>query len=271
MRTLTAGAFAKLCNVPKGTILFYDRTGLLKPAHVEANGYRRYGIEQYYAFSLIRLLKMSGCPLEEIKRRLRRMDGQEFLAFLKERERALGEELDGLQRKRAQLKDMADCLEEALSMSYDTVEFADMPEERLEIWTTGASLEDTEETAVYRSQRYDEFLRNQEGIPRRPRGEMLSADAARNERFLELSYFQGARRDSPGGSIHLKPAGRYAVMAHNGSFLSHAKALKRMLEHLDASGHVADAGIYAYDMVGYAVKDSEECFRIKYCVRIVDA
>lgn len=271
MRTLTAGAFAKLCHVPKGTILFYDRAGLLKPAHVEANGYRRYGIEQYYTFSLIRLLKMSGCSLEEIKRHLRCMDGQEFLAFLKARERALSKELAELQRKKVQLKDMADCLEEALSMNYDSVEFTTAPEERLEIWPTGASLEDSEETAVYRFQRYNEFLENQKGIPRQPHGEILSADAARDEEFLELAYFQRARRESAEERFHLKPAGRYAVMAHNGSFLSHAKALKKLLDYLDASGYGTDTQIYAYDMVGYTVKDNEECFRIKYCVRIIDA
>lgn len=270
MRTLTAGAFAKLCHVPKGTILFYDRAGLLKPARVEANGYRRYGIEQYYTFSLIKLLKMSGCSLEEIKTHLRCMDGQEFLAFLRARERALGAELAELQRRKAQLKDMADCLEDALSMDYDSVVIADAPEERLEVWPTGAALEDSEETAVYRFQRYNEFLETQSGIPRQPHGEILSADAARNEKFLELAYFQRAQRDSGGASPHVKPAGRYAVMAHNGTFRTHGKALKKMLDSLAGSGYAIDDHVYAYDMVGYRAKDDEEYFRIKYCVRILD-
>lgn len=270
MRTLTAGAFAKLCHVPKGTILFYDRAGLLKPAHVEANGYRRYGIEQYYTFSLIRLLKMSGCSLEEIRKHLRCMDGPDFLAFLRARERALRTELAELRRKKVQLQDMADCLEEALSMSYDKVELAEAPEERLEIWPTGASLEDSEETAVYRMRRYNEFLESQKGIPRQPHGEVLSVDAAAEGKFLELAYFQRARRESAGARLHVKPAGLYAVMGHNGTFLSHGEAVKKMITSLYASGHIIDSSVYAYDMVGYMVKNDEECFRIKYCVRILD-
>lgn len=270
MRTLTAGAFAKLCHVPKGTILFYDRAGLLKPAHVEANGYRRYGIEQYYTFSLIKLLKMSGCSLEEIRKHLRCMDGPEFLAFLRARERALQAELAELHRKKVQLMDMADCLEEALSMAYDRVEFADAPEERLEIWPTEASLEDSEETAVYRFQRYNEFLEGQKGIPRQPYGEILSVDAAAEGKFLELAYFQRARRASAGERYHVKPAGLYAVLAHNGTFLSHGEALKKLVLTLRKSGYVIDRSLYAYDMVGYMVINDEECFRIKYCVRILN-
>ena len=269
MRTLTAGAFAKLCKVPKGTILFYDRVGLLKPSHVEANGYRRYGIEQYYTFALIKLLKMTGCSLEEIKEHLHNMDGQDFLAFLRERGVALRDEIAELQRKKVQLKDMADCLKEALAMTYDSVEFRDMPEECLEVWATDATLEESEETAVYRFQRYNEFLTNQKEIPRYPYGEILSVDAARQAKFLELAYFQKVRRETPNGRLLLKPAGRYAVMGHNGTFLSHGEAVKNMVDSLCNTGYSIDNVIYAYDMVGYQIKEDEECFRIKYCVRII--
>ena len=31
---MTTGAFAELCGTQKGTLLFYDREGLLKPKHI---------------------------------------------------------------------------------------------------------------------------------------------------------------------------------------------------------------------------------------------
>ena len=45
---LTSGEFASLCGTQKGTLLFYEKEGLLKPKHVSENRYRRYGIEQYF-------------------------------------------------------------------------------------------------------------------------------------------------------------------------------------------------------------------------------
>lgn len=64
---LTTGEFARLCGTTRETILHYDRKGLLTPKYIADNGYRLYGIEQYFDFDLICLLKEGGSTLEEIK------------------------------------------------------------------------------------------------------------------------------------------------------------------------------------------------------------
>lgn len=46
MKLLHTGAFAKLCGVRKGTLLFYDKEGGLRPKYISGNGYRRYGMDQ---------------------------------------------------------------------------------------------------------------------------------------------------------------------------------------------------------------------------------
>ena len=43
----TTGQFAELCGVKKQTLFHYDDIGLLVPALVEDNGYRRYSYSQY--------------------------------------------------------------------------------------------------------------------------------------------------------------------------------------------------------------------------------
>ena len=45
---LTTGEFASLCSTQKGTLLFYEKEGLLRPKHVSENRYRRYGVEQFF-------------------------------------------------------------------------------------------------------------------------------------------------------------------------------------------------------------------------------
>ena len=67
MKLLHTGAFAKLCGVRKGTLLFYDKEGVLRPKYISGNGYRRYGMDQYYEFALLSLLKDTGGSLKEIK------------------------------------------------------------------------------------------------------------------------------------------------------------------------------------------------------------
>lgn len=59
--------FARLCGLPKDTVLYYDRIGLLRPAKVGSNGYRYYTFDQLFTANLIEGLKLSHMTLDEIR------------------------------------------------------------------------------------------------------------------------------------------------------------------------------------------------------------
>lgn len=62
------GTFARLLNVPKHTLLYYDKIGLFRPEIIDSeNGYRYYSQSQFYLFNVIRFLKDLGMPLKEIQ------------------------------------------------------------------------------------------------------------------------------------------------------------------------------------------------------------
>mgnify|MGYP000858061038 CR=1 FL=1 len=130
---LTTGKFAKLCGTQKGTLLFYDKEGLLKPKHVSENGYRYYDIDQYFEFDLLSMLKEVGSSLKEIKMHLRHMDGEGFMSFLEEKQVAAKRELNRLRQRALMLGDMAECLREALNFDYDVLIVEQQEEERLEV------------------------------------------------------------------------------------------------------------------------------------------
>ena len=56
-----------MCGLPKDTILYYDRIGLLHPAKVGSNGYRYYSFDQLFTAHLIESLKLSHMTLDEIR------------------------------------------------------------------------------------------------------------------------------------------------------------------------------------------------------------
>lgn len=62
----TINEFAELCEVPKSTLLVYDKKGILKPIKVGANGYRYYSPEQFYEYYVIKAFQMAGSSLAEI-------------------------------------------------------------------------------------------------------------------------------------------------------------------------------------------------------------
>lgn len=60
------GDFSRLTNVPVKTLRYYAEIGLLKPALIEDNHYRYYGLEQLLAIKRILELKDTGFTLNEI-------------------------------------------------------------------------------------------------------------------------------------------------------------------------------------------------------------
>ncbi|MDE6181860.1 MAG: MerR family transcriptional regulator, partial [Eubacteriales bacterium] len=64
---LTISQFAKIYNVNKKTLIYYDEIDLFKPAIVKDNGYRFYTIYQIAIFEVILVLKELGMPLKKIK------------------------------------------------------------------------------------------------------------------------------------------------------------------------------------------------------------
>ncbi len=59
--------FAKMNNVNKRTLHYYDEVNIFTPALKKENGYRYYNVQQIYEFQLILWLRELGMSIEEIK------------------------------------------------------------------------------------------------------------------------------------------------------------------------------------------------------------
>lgn len=103
-RLYQTGQFAQRASVTLRTLRYYDKVGLLSPAHHTESGYRLYAEEDLLTLQHILALKFLGFSLEEIKRCLRR--GPKQLAEVLAQQRAMMEE------KRAQLDTIVKAIEE---------------------------------------------------------------------------------------------------------------------------------------------------------------
>ena len=65
---MNTSEFARICRTERRTIHYYDAIGLLKPDHVQENGYREYSAEQVEQMDTIRILQSSGYTLKEIQK-----------------------------------------------------------------------------------------------------------------------------------------------------------------------------------------------------------
>lgn len=133
-KLLTTGAFARLCKTTKETLFHYDRENVLRPRYTASNGYRYYALDQLWDFEIIATLKDIGSSLQEIRYYLQDTEPARLLPFLKEKDRALDEEIARLRLRKLFLGDILKSLSELSSSRLDTVSLVRQKEALLEVW-----------------------------------------------------------------------------------------------------------------------------------------
>ncbi|CAH1562800.1 MerR family transcriptional regulator [Vibrio owensii] len=105
---LTVTQLARECGLSRTTILYYEREGLLAPAHRSDNGYRWYGEKEIQRLKTISSYRSYGLPISSI-RTLLAQKGKSQAEILKDHFNELEREIQNL---RAQQKAIVVLLQE---------------------------------------------------------------------------------------------------------------------------------------------------------------
>lgn len=100
----TAGELATLFNIPKQTLLYYDKMNLLTPEFIAENGYRHYSLKQYLTLEVIVNLRKLDIPISKIKEYIENRDIDSFDKLLLEKERECDEIIEKNLKNKKQLK-----------------------------------------------------------------------------------------------------------------------------------------------------------------------
>ena len=96
MKRLTTAQFAKLHEVNKRTLHYYDQIGLFRPLTKAENGYRYYDISQSIDFEYIRMLKELNMSIEEIETYRKNPTPADFLKIVNEKEKEIDKQIQKL-------------------------------------------------------------------------------------------------------------------------------------------------------------------------------
>lgn len=128
---LTAAQFAKLHNVNKRTLHYYDDIGLFSPRYKGENGYRYYEYSQGMVFEYIRMLKDIRLSIGEIKSLIHTFDEEKFLAMVSGKQKEIDMEIEKLKKAKSVLNQKREHLLLCRKASDMRIEIADWKEERL--------------------------------------------------------------------------------------------------------------------------------------------
>ncbi|MGF1680105.1 MerR family transcriptional regulator [Photobacterium minamisatsumaniensis] len=96
---LTVTALAKRCKISRTTVLYYERAGLLQPAHRADNGYRYYGDKEIKRLETILSYRSFGVSVEEIAPLLNTQCEQNQQQLLHDQFNALESEIQRLRKQ----------------------------------------------------------------------------------------------------------------------------------------------------------------------------
>lgn len=117
----TAGELARLFNIPKQTMLYYDKMGILKPEFVAENGYRYYSTPQYLTLEIILFLRKMDISVPDIHKFLENRSRDNILRILDRRKEECLQQIDQARRLIHSLDTYRNTLERSQSLPLNQV------------------------------------------------------------------------------------------------------------------------------------------------------
>ena len=102
---LTVSQYAKLHNVNKRTLHYYDEIGIFSPDYKGDNGYRYYDYMQGVDFEYIKMLKELNMGLDEIKKYIDNPNEEDFKEIAEVKIKEINQEIKLLNRRKEVLED----------------------------------------------------------------------------------------------------------------------------------------------------------------------
>ena len=127
-KLFTIGQFAKLHEINKKTLTWYDEIGILKPAVIRENGYRYYSFAQSSILETILMLRELNVSISEIQNFLKNRSAFSFETLMTDKIRALDDTIAHLQALRAVMHEKRQNMSTVRSIDISAFSIIDKPE-----------------------------------------------------------------------------------------------------------------------------------------------
>ncbi|ADO55168.1 MerR family transcriptional regulator [Paenibacillus polymyxa] len=263
-KTYLTGEFAKLLEINKDTLLYYDKIDLFKPAGTFDNGYRYYTFEQFDQFVAIQSLRAVEVPIKELKTYFDAPNVQALQQLAMEQQEKVAMEIQKLQ-------DIQFFLERtvALTKEMEEVSFGEVLMKQLPAEPVVYSDEKIDWSSLSMEELYEQttpFLKKHGIKSTAAYGTVYTKEDFLNKKFEGVSYL--CRLDDP--SARMKPAGHYAVIYHQGPYdeISQTETYNTLLAYLEQEQLALDGDIYEEYLLHSIAAKEEKDYITKISVKV---
>ncbi|QIK69518.1 MerR family transcriptional regulator [Erysipelothrix sp. HDW6C] len=238
---ITTGQFAKLANVPKHVLFYYDEIDLFKPEFVEDNGYRYYAYHQYYAFIVITFLRDMGMPLAEIKDYLDNRSPDHLTSILTQRLDMIEENIQKLMLSQNFITHTLDNIKIAQQSPLDICQIKETHQELLIISQESPTRNPKDYLSELTAFSVDNGITFVNYIGTMIHRDDVFAGNPRNHSF----HYATVLGEMDATNTITRPKGKYLTYLHHGDFDSIYKGYEAMVDY--AKNHQLKLGDYFYE------------------------
>lgn len=264
---LTTGQFAKILNVSKDTLFYYDRVGIFSPEVKSSNGYRYYLINQIDVFNVISTLKELDMPLKEIKDYLAKRSPEELVHLLEEKEITINKKIKKLQKMEKMILNKRRITEKVIKLDYSLITFEEKNTEFLILTKAEPNLENK---SIYNSMiKHKELLNDYNLENSENLGWMVDVRHIKDNQAFTYDYLFSRATKKSNHYNFVKRKGMYLTAYHTEGY-SHVKETYNRLLNFSYKNKLKIQGYFYEDILldELSVKGYEK-YLIKISVEIL--
>lgn len=250
---LTTSQFARLHNVNKRTLHYYDSIGLCSPKTKGDNGYRYYDLSQSIDFEYILMLKELKMSIGEITDYIKNPSLEKFLTLSEEKEVELDAQIKRLQSIKKMIHTKKKQVESCIALKESSIEMKKCKEEKLLVLPYDFYDDDLSRAFSYMKDTWN-IQQIRMGV-----GGIITVEKILKKDFSQYDgLYTPALNTAPKKSIFHRPAGDYLCCYHRGKWDTLPLAYEKILAFA-AERHFTLTG-YAYEigLNEFAISDEED-------------
>lgn len=259
----SAGELAKLQNVSKQTLLYYDHIGLFKPSYTDPeNGYRYYSAEQLDYLDTILIMKKIGFSLHDIQQQMESYTTKNSILSFRQQLLVIKRKIKELSLIQSRLEHRCEQVEQACAKKgSDPV--VSMAEETFVLYHHVASPFTMKEISIATKKCYAQALTDDLPVFFQC-GVSVPLEKIRAERYIEASMAFLTTENIPSAeNILCLPKGLTASLYHYGNYYATTDSYVRLIQYCKSNGLKIVSDSYEFCINDYITSRFEEEFITK--------
>lgn len=260
------GEMSKLHNISIQTLRYYDRIGLLKPAHINTeNNYRYYTIDQFIVIDMIKHCKLIGLSLEEIKRLIGTdITPQSLYNILEKQQRSINEKISELNMVKKHIDSLKNRVGVSLKSRFGEVTIEEFEERKFISYN-------------YRSENSQELEINirRALLDVEKKYGMLNSEIIFTTSYKDIvkgkivyTNIMICNEDDKSLERITIPKGRYLSLYYDDNYTDNFKYYKKVLEFADENNIDTEGNFYEFSIMPKIDKDGREKSLVQLIIKI---